>query len=172
MFRWPGLDPTEWQARRVLGMGTFGLVGQWDYIGNDPTKPRNIAIKQTAPDEIESMAAESKFLHLIASTGTKHVVKLYKAAHRDAGTGTMKEADPLPFDRNGDFNADLQVNRMYLEFAPSGDMYGWMSKLRSPVRKPPEEHMWRILQCIAKALHVLEYGTEEPAARDTTWSKS
>lgn len=170
-YRWPALDPTEWQARKVLGMGSTGLVGLWDYIGNDATKPRHMAVKQVAPDEHRSMRAESKFLHLLASTGTKHVVRLYKEAHALAGTGTMDDQDPLPFDDAGDFDEDLQVNRMYLEYVPGGDMADWIDSVTAQIGQPPEEHLWRILLCMAKALHVLEYGTEDPAARDMTWSK-
>lgn len=186
MFRWPGLDPREWQARRVLGAGASGVVGQWDYIGNDVTKPRAMAIKQAMPRDYVAMASESKFLHLIAGTGTQHIAKLYKAAHEDSGTGTMKEAedenaddptnfrDPLPFDDEGNFDEQLQVNRMYLEYVSGGDLGGLLRGMKEdPTQKPPEEHLWRILQCLAKAQHVLEFGTEDPTARnkDTTWSR-
>lgn len=152
-------------------MGTNGMVGQWDYMGKDATKPRHMAIKQAAPADKVDLMVESKMLHLLASTGSEHIVRLYKAAHASPGTGTMDEQDPLPFDDNGVFDEDEQVYRMYLELADGGDMFRWMRKLTPPANKPPEEHLWRILLCMAKALHVLEYGSEDPAARNTSWSK-
>lgn len=123
--RIPDLDPTEWQARKVLGIGATGLVGRWDYVGNDATKPRSMAVKQASPSDRRSMNAESNFLHLIASTGTKHIVRLYKAAHAAPGTGTMDAQDPLPFNKDGNFRKNRQVSRMYLEYVAGGDMSKW-----------------------------------------------
>lgn len=181
IYSW--LDPAQWQAKKVLGLGGYGLVGHWEYIGNDPNMPRNMAVKQSNARGYSAMARESKLLRLITSTGTAHVIKLYKAIFNAPGTGTTRTnltkptQDPLPFDSQGVYDEDLEVARMYLEFGTGGDMVDYENKLEpsngpGADLKPPEEHIWRIFSCLAKALHVLEYGTDDAAARDPAWSKS
>jgi hypothetical protein len=80
-----------------------------------------MAIKQAAPVNKTDLILESKMLPLLTSTGTQHVIRLYKA-HADPGTGTIDEQDPLPFNDDGDFDEDEQVYRMYLELADGGDI--------------------------------------------------
>jgi hypothetical protein len=91
--QWIGLDANLWKAKKVLGAGGNGVVGLWEYQGNNTLFPRNIVIKQ-GHDDPESMAWESKLLRQITGTGTEHVVKLYKGYHRDGGSGTSDLFDP------------------------------------------------------------------------------
>ena len=94
--QWTGLDANLWRAKKVLGAGGNGLVGLWEYQGNNVRFPRNMVIKQ-GYDDLESMAWESKLLRQLTGTGTKHVVKLYKGYHRDGGTGTSDQFDPREY---------------------------------------------------------------------------
>ena len=73
---WDGLDSSVWKAKRVLGVGGNGIVGQWEYQGADLNMPKNIVIKQGS-DHV-GMSWESRFLKLLAATGSDHFVKLYK----------------------------------------------------------------------------------------------
>lgn len=104
-----------------------------------------MAVKQASPDGTHAMARESKLLHLITSTGTAHIVKLYKAIFKGPGTGATRPGrqDPLPFDANGGYDENLEVARMYLEFDTCGDMSDYERKLflKTGVLKPPEEHL-------------------------------
>jgi hypothetical protein len=93
--QWIGLDANLWKAK-VLGAGGNGVVGLWEYQGNNTLFPKNIVIKQ-GHDDPESMAWESKLLRQIIGTGTEHVVKLYKGYHRDGVTGTSDSFDPREY---------------------------------------------------------------------------
>lgn len=171
--QWRGLSPNEWQARKVLGLGSSGLVGLWEYAGSNPSMPPNMAIKQVSADYADVLHNESKILCMIQATGTDHVVKVYKASHRDGGTGTTKtDMDELPFDDSGNNVEEREVARMYMEYCSGGDMQGWINTLNaSGGLQPPEENLWRIFGCLARALHVLDRGTEDPQAPDPYWGK-
>lgn len=134
--------------------------------------PRAMVVKQSAPDDNVQMHNESKLLHMLACTGTNHVVKLFKSHHYSGGTGTTVTQDPLPL-HDGKYDSDYDISRMYLELADGGDMYDWIRKLQraNPTGKPPEEHMWRIFGCLMRALLVLETGNEDPNSSDPYWSK-
>ncbi len=72
------------------------------------------------------------------------------------------------------YDEDEQISRMYLEFGNGGDMKGWQDSLADDdgnSLQPPEEHLWRILGCLAKALHLLEFGSEDPSVPDPNWSE-
>jgi hypothetical protein len=114
-----------------------------------------MAVKQAQKGNLE---AESKYLHLMTEYGAKHIVKLYKSVHDEGGTGTSDKFDPRPFDRNYDYDADLEVSRIYLEYCVNGDLKGTLER---PSLDPwnagrefqvPEELVWRIFKCLGKAV--------------------
>lgn len=151
---WPDLPYNEWTARKVIGAGGYGLCGIWDYTGNDQNMPRRIAVKQSM--DSEALEHESKFLHLAAMTGTKHIVKLYKGCHKSGGTGTGKKFDPLPFNAAGRYTSRLEVARMYMEYVPGGDLEDFYRGIdKTPGAIIPEEHLWRMFNCFAKACMIL-----------------
>ncbi|KAE8451470.1 hypothetical protein EG329_003543 [Mollisiaceae sp. DMI_Dod_QoI] len=151
---WPDLPQAEWRAEKVLGKGTYGLTGLWNYIGSNPNTPRQIAVKQSQGKYASALERESKMLHLTSSTGTDHVVKLYKDCYRAGGTGTFVD-DPLPY-RSGSYREDLEVVRIYMEYAPGGDAQALYNLIRSNSDYViPEEHLWRMLECFASACLVL-----------------
>jgi hypothetical protein len=96
----------EWQPRKIVGFGSFGVVIQFEYKGSDPNMPKFMAVKQSSGEDLEQ---ESIALQRIAVTGTDHVVKLYKAVHKDDGAGILGQKDPLPVPPK-----NKQVSRIYM----------------------------------------------------------
>jgi serine/threonine protein kinase len=84
----------------------------------------------------------------------------------------------VPFeeaDWNEGYKTDEEVTRLYIEHCENGDMQQLLEELcdlriESKYGYIPEENIWRILRCLAKAALVLEKGTEDPdAPDDATW---
>lgn len=151
---WPELPQIEWQAQKVLGLGSYAITGLFSYIGNDPITPRHL-VKQSNASTATALRVESKILHLTTGTDTNHIVRLYKGFHRAGGTGTG-ENDPLPYDQTGAYNQNLEVVRIYLEYAQGGDAQALLDQIgRNKNYVIPEEHLWRILDCLARACLVL-----------------
>ncbi|KUJ13531.1 uncharacterized protein LY89DRAFT_754342 [Mollisia scopiformis] len=150
--KWPDLPARRWAARKVIGKGAYGICGQWDYTGNDKSMPRQIVVKQSIGSTAKILRGESKMMHLTTSTGADYVVKLYKGCHRGAGTGTS-DIDPLPYNSLGMYIPHQEVVRMYMEYAPGGDLDAFFKRLIATpgARVIPEEHLWRLLHCLAKA---------------------
>ena len=91
-------------------MVSFGL---WEYQGADPNMRRRKVIKQGRDDD--GMGWKSRFLKALATTGSDHFVKLYKANYYMGGSGTSRKSDSIPFDRDGNwYDTRLEVNRLYL----------------------------------------------------------
>ena len=71
----------------------------------------------------------------------------------ETGTGFF---DPLPYGKNGKYNVDREVARIYMEFVPGGDCHQYYQNLvKDSPYVIPEEHVWSILHCLAKACLVL-----------------
>jgi hypothetical protein len=114
--RWKyGLD-SDWRGEKVLGVGGFGLVGLWEFTNQDGRVNR-VVVKQSEGRN-RALEAESGFLHVIAETRTRHVVRMLKQYHEEKGQGTSE------WDR-----ARHWVSRIYLEFCESGDMGGIIKRL-------------------------------------------
>jgi hypothetical protein len=84
----------------------------------------------------------------------------------------------VPFEEtDGDecYKTDEEVTRLYMEYCENGDMQHLLEELcvlriESKYGDIPEENIWRILGCRAKAALVLEMGTEDPdAPGEATW---
>ncbi|KAE9369636.1 kinase-like protein [Stipitochalara longipes BDJ] len=138
---WDGLDSSVWKAKRVLGVGGNGIVGQWEYHGTDANMPKNIVIKQGS--DSQGMGWESRLLKILGATGSDHFVKLYKANFRARGTGTSQRFDDIPFDDYGYYDPSYEVNRLYIEFCEKGDLDGYTSKFEKLIPAgvyPPEEY--------------------------------
>jgi hypothetical protein len=157
---WDSLQPAnDWKARKVLGRGGTGLCGLFDYLGSNNQIPPQVVVKQSMGWDAQELHAESKLLTLAASTGTDHIVKIYKGYHRGGGTGVSDEIDPIPF-RDGDdsYQSDDEVARIFMEYLPGGDLYHSLLSPLINMSGPvvvPEEHLWRMLGCLAKSALVL-----------------
>jgi hypothetical protein len=165
---WRGLDPRIWRARKVIGVGGNGIVGLWDYKGDNAKMPKHMAVKQGI--DRNGMAWESRMLKILTGSGSNHIVKIYKSMYAAGGTGTMLGTDRLPFDYKGNYNKDYEVYRYYLEYCENGDLSSYSQSLYFNQTVlglfAPEEYMWRIFTCLAKAILVLEQGTEDPNMGD------
>lgn len=83
---------------------------------------------------------------------------MYKGYHRGGGTGADR-VDPLPYQEGSEnYDANEEVARIFLEYLPGGDLaYSYFQEI---MQTPglvviPEEHLWRMLLCFAKAALVL-----------------
>ena len=85
------------------------------------------------------------------------------------GTGTSERFDDIPFDRNGNYNSNFEVSRLYIEYCERGDLDGYTTQFDNRQQNlifPPEEYVWRIFGCLARACLVLETGSEDPDTPD------
>lgn len=109
---------------------------------------------------------------MFTEQGSEHIVKLYTPVYREGGTGAFTGINPgsswdtldqIPIDPNGLYDANLEVDRMYLEYCPNGDLHATEKLLLAGV-PPPEEYIWRIFECLGKAIYMMELGKENPNA--------
>jgi hypothetical protein len=121
-------------------------------------------VKQSAED---ALVEESNLLHLItergmtAAGGSEHIIKLYRQAVQQPGTGTNNFFDPHPWDAAGAYRPALHLHRIYLEYCQGGDLADAVDKPNVP-SPLPEEYIWRVLDCLARAMMLLENGQEIP----------
>ncbi|KAH8812135.1 hypothetical protein F5884DRAFT_303896 [Xylogone sp. PMI_703] len=148
---WPDTPASEWKGVKVLGLGGYGLVGLWKYLGSDPNMPKAIVVKQSPHVDL-SLQHESDFLDMLNISGSKHVPRLFKGFHTEVGTGSSD------WDLKG-----KPVSRIYLEYCEHGDMAGFIQRMydRYSTQNPmPEAYIWRIFECLALALCVVAHGNE------------
>lgn len=161
---WTDLKRT-WRATKILGAGSYGICGLWRYVGEagNWTGPNHVVVKQMAQQNYEFQVESTLMERIMKYTGgTDHVVKLYKACYTSPGSGTS-DVDPNPFDPiTGAYDGALDVARIYLEYCPGGDLHEAAINFPWPALRWPEEILWRLLHCFAKALLVLETGAEDP----------
>lgn len=167
--QWPTIQANNYVGKRVLGAGTYGIVGAWELRGNSATLPTIIVVKQVfGRNSMETLRVESKLLRDIMTSNTTHVVKLYKSFHKEGGSGSSTSKDPLPsFTENGNWTRDSRVGRIYMEYCPNGSLESSMKKVNGFL---PEEYVWRVLHCLATALVVLSHGNEDPREEGPTWA--
>jgi hypothetical protein len=121
---WHGIAGV-WKGVKVLGNGSYGLCGLFEYQGSDQDMPKHIVVKQSGrPDT--SLQNESRLLKRFGDTGTVHIVKMYKSYHQEGGTGTSADFDPSPFTYvhylGNTYDESKEVSRIYLEYCDRTDM--------------------------------------------------
>jgi hypothetical protein len=162
---WPYLCAPNWKPKRVLGAGTTGVCGLWDYVG-DPAAhngPRQVVVKQVSQGEYE-LEVEATVMRMIQdSSATEQVVKIYKGYHLDPGSGASKHFDPWPYDLYRNPLPAMDVARIYIDYCPGGDLDHKLRNLPAG-QLWQEEELWRLLECMARELLVLEIGNEDPNA--------
>ncbi|TGO35894.1 hypothetical protein BHYA_0142g00100 [Botrytis hyacinthi] len=166
----------DWVAVKRLGEGSYGIATLFEYRGNNPdVSPRRLVVKQEGGPGL-NLKQESRMMQSLMKYDSDHIVKIYKAYHRTMGTGTNNATDRpivdyanwLETDKKRDANVKVQLRqkydiaRIYLEFASGGDLGSWMFE-NCENQRPPEEYIFRIWECLLKALMVLKYGTENPS---------
>lgn len=64
-----------WKSKKMLGRGSFGIVGLWSYEGNDKNQlVRDVAVKQAFEDRLTK---EAEWMRTFTERGTQHVPKMY-----------------------------------------------------------------------------------------------
>ena len=174
--QWSDVRANPYVGKRVLGAGSNGIVGVWEYQGNPPPlMPKLIAVKQASDvggaSATEALRVESKLMRDILGTNTNHVVKLYKSCYLTGGSGAHPLKDLLPvLTAAGAIHPNTQIARMYMEYCRNGDMTTQLKKVVDQNEDIPEEYIWRFLHCIASALVVLWHGNENSDANGPTWN--
>lgn len=170
--KWAGFQSREgehhgWYGVKVLGAGTFGVCGLFAYWGSSPTTPRYLVVKQG-----QNLRSESNCLRRLGHYSPQHVVKLYKAALQ-SGEGGSGTTDADGFDPYFDKDQPLSqtIDRIYLEYCPGGELPGFGSyPVDDRICRAPEEHLWRLLHCMAKGLLMMITGSEDPL--EPRWNAS
>ncbi|KAM3083314.1 hypothetical protein ACMFMG_003968 [Clarireedia jacksonii] len=152
----------DWVGRRYLGGGTYGIAALFEYVGdNENVHPRQIVVKQEAGPS-EALKQESRMLSRLMKYKSEHIIQIYRAYHRTFGQGTSSS------DRRPSLDPESDVSRIYLEYAANGDLSHYLRQsigLQDEYPNGaylPEEAIWRIWECLVKALLILEKGTEDP----------
>ncbi|CAG8958025.1 hypothetical protein HYFRA_00000369 [Hymenoscyphus fraxineus] len=160
---WNGISE-NWKPMRVLGSGSYGIVGLFEYIGKGQDMPKHMVVKQAPPGiESEALRSESMKLTQLSAAGAEHVVKIYKSFHRAAGTGADKDWDPSPWVTQEDgsqlLDSEKMVGRIYLEYAEGGDL-AHANIERDALGFPEEVEVWKLINHLAKGAKELERGNK------------
>jgi hypothetical protein len=170
---WPDMRANNYVGQKVLGAGAHGIVGLWQYKGNSAALPKYLVVKQVVDmvaNSAEPLRVESKLLRDIMTTGTDHIIKLYKSNHTAGGSGTSNSRDPLPFGAAGQYDPTRLVNRIYVEYCRNGDLESELKRIADKTQDIPEEYIWRVLHCLASALVVIEHGNEDLDNNRASWN--
>ena len=154
--KWRSRLGPGWVGTKILGLGSFGVVGLWEYEGHASTTPRitQVVVKMSEaklPDFTEiqpfpkSKIDEGITLKRLAVCGSQHIVRIYGGNRLGDRFGEMGE-----------------VVKLFLEYCPNGDMGIFLSKYETePLAPLAEVDVWAIFHCMALGLAVMARGTED-----------
>ncbi|KAF4627135.1 hypothetical protein G7Y89_g11018 [Cudoniella acicularis] len=148
----------HWRGIRVLGIGSYGLVGVWESVGiKTPSgKPYRVVVKQSRQSD-PSLREESDILRDLSQTGSKNIAQVKALYHEEIEQGTSD------WDRG-----DTNVSRICLEFCENGDVSQFLKSMHRlySIKKPvPEELVWRFFECLARSLCAMAEGREDEAGQ-------
>ncbi|PSS15211.1 hypothetical protein M430DRAFT_258096 [Amorphotheca resinae ATCC 22711] len=106
---------------------------------------------------------------IMRAGGSDHIVKLYKSAYSEGGSGTSKARDPWPFTSGGKYRKKYQVSRLFMEYCENGNLASEIAEVVRNGYDLPEEYIWRAFECLASALVFLDHGNEETDDDAETW---
>ncbi|RDW64065.1 hypothetical protein BP5796_10567 [Coleophoma crateriformis] len=137
---------SSWRGVRVLGSGSFGVAGLWQYSasGRHASSTRmikEVVVKQVDVDYERRSTVEGLVLEYLSHLHCKHLVRQFGPLRRDR------------YD-------DREVVRIYLEYCPGGDLQK-MIRRRTGDRSIEEEHIWSVFYCLALGLSAMDRGSEE-----------
>ncbi|KAI9054424.1 hypothetical protein LZ554_001586 [Drepanopeziza brunnea f. sp. 'monogermtubi'] len=136
------IEDGSWTPVKLLGRGAHGVVSLWS---NSKRKlralPWQVVVKQS-PARNLALFRESTYLQKCNQTGSTHFPSLIKAFHQATDLGS-------------------EVSRIYMEFCESGDLQRLMFDLERAPNSMDERLVWRVWECLARALCVLAYGSED-----------
>jgi hypothetical protein len=146
----PNIGP-GWEPQRLLGKGASGIVGLWEYKG-DETKPiKQIAIKQSrlSPTHSDPLR-ESRFMSTLTQSKSLHLVRQYR--------------DTITEGREGGGT----IVTMFLEFCATGDL----TRLMGRGSKILEVDLWAMFFCLACAGAAIDRGTEDMTSEPISYGTS
>ncbi|PVH86236.1 kinase-like protein [Cadophora sp. DSE1049] len=156
---WDGLTTPGggiWKGVKVLGQGTYGIAGWFQYEGPNKSIPQSLVVKQCGPRDRAALLRESRMLAELRGTGSKHIVQMFKSIFYTAGTGVHPRWDPIPYIKTVGadgtkahiYDQNLQVSRIYLEHCQQGDLWRYDQNIHGKDHFPYEEFLWRTWECL------------------------
>ncbi|KAK6582490.1 hypothetical protein PZA11_004898 [Diplocarpon coronariae] len=156
---WKNRIGQGWHGTKLLGKGSFGVTGLWEYLGDDPKAPalKQVVVKQSQFKEYElgsksgkTTLDEGNLGLMIAGINARHIVRQYGG------------------NRLGDRFAHMEeVVKIFLEYCPGGDLNqfipGRAGESRSTKIAPEplsEMDAWAIFNCLALGVHALDRRSE------------
>jgi serine/threonine protein kinase len=120
--RWKNRVGRGWIGKRVLGKGSYGIVGHWAYDEDDRSKRRgllDVVVKQSAVMRggkiTTGLFDEEMMLKSLNAANSQHIVRLYRHLYQEQGNFTVE------FDKG-------PVHRVFLEYCSGGDFDKWQSE--------------------------------------------
>jgi serine/threonine protein kinase len=144
----------KWKGVKVLGIGGYGIVGLFEKTIDG--EKRKVVVKQSNDTNEPNafLKAEAQLLiNEIRERGAEHVIRILANYVRMKGRDTNKY-DPK----------NKMLGTVYLEFCDLGDMMDFIKRMYEfySAKDPlPEATIWRVWECLAKALNILESEREE-----------
>lgn len=176
--QWSDMIVNPYVGKRLLGSGSHGIVGVWEYKGIPPPQmPKLIVVKQVSDIAAggnsfsEPLRVESVAMGWINGTNTEHVVKLYRMYFETGGSGAHGIKDGLPvITPAGTIGPNSKIARIYMEYCRGGTVHSQLSAVVDQGDIIPEEYVWRFLHCMASALVVLRHGNENSDHAGPSWA--
>lgn len=147
-----------WKGSKVLGKGSFGVVGLWQLEGGgDGASPtiNKIVVKQNIDASgFQKTLKEGDILYMLSNRPrpSKHILRAY---------------DPPRID----VYQNVNVARIILEFCPAGTLSKLIEadrnrgqEVSAPKEPVAEVDMWAIFNCLALGVAMIDRGTEDPNA--------
>ncbi|RDW65495.1 hypothetical protein BP5796_10187 [Coleophoma crateriformis] len=141
-----------WTPVKCLGQGTAGIAGLWRGTGSNPAIPRLIVVKQetVAAGETPSIPHEETFLRQFRQRGFEHLLRILNPDRISHEWNSRGEA----------------IYRIWLEYCDEGTFVNLVESTISnnstytAANPLPEDLIWYIFHCLAKALLAMDAGSE------------
>ncbi|KAL2064718.1 hypothetical protein VTL71DRAFT_3856 [Oculimacula yallundae] len=153
-----------WVPKKLLGKGTFGVVGHWTYVGPDRESKslKDLAVKQSTKMKLllrgYGLEVEAWALLHLGRAKSQHVLKMYRHLYEEEGQ------------RTNSFDVGL-VHRIFLEYCPNGDLGDWLRDRLDNNTSVPESEMWAIFHCLVRACLVMDTGSETVDSPAPGWPR-
>jgi hypothetical protein len=97
-----------WEGKRILGTGTYGTVGVFEYNGNSPNRNmgKQVAVK-VANKSYADLTDEADFMERFTVRPTSHIVRIITRGVPEISEGVWKG----------------KVRRIILEYCPHGSLH-------------------------------------------------
>lgn len=161
----PGHEQMEhdsWEPVRILGAGGFGLVGLWQKVDWDGAVQDEIAIKEMKASIYGQCSVSNR------SAREAIIMKQLNDAERNVNPGAT---NILRLRGYKNF-LTAQRWRLYLEYAPYGDLHSLIYCYKAWDVYLPEEFLWHVFYALAKVTALMKEGpfTDFETEKPTNWS--